>query len=400
MKDLETKVQDLEKASESANHENLILRAKVEKMATELKEYKKGLSLNGPITKQPTPPIPSYLRDANAHAFSNPQDVNFSFEFPRFGRLPGPPAHKSDSHVPQSKLSGSPGTAPSRSTSFASNISPTLQNAMSFGRNQSTPNLQGKARNDAFFVPSSPENGQSKRGGDAARSSTDSGVNSNVGSNGNNTSQSSPASSNSHGGPSSSCGTSPEPYNHSPPTPKALDNTLGTIGEEEPKLDSKATENTFCEKLRMVCGNPKNPVPRTMPIPQELNLDNTAATTHSGFSPTNNYDYNSIDWFAQQNNNAFDPQLFGDYREPQDSILAGGLYDDTFFNEAFALPTDLGSPFNFDNSAITATTPKKDLMAQIDDKLNEDVEVVPAESEMLTCTNMWYVYIRASLFIC
>ena len=106
------------------------------------------------------------------------------------------------------------------------------------------------------------------------------------------------------------------------------------------------------------------------------------------------FDYNSLDWFAAQNNNAFDPQLFSDYREPQDSVLAGGLYDDAFFNEAFAMPADLGSPFTFDVGSVpTGATPKKDLIAEIDDKLNdEEDEVVPAESEMLTCTNMWYVY--------
>src|ERR1700712_3169434 len=47
LKDLETKVDDLEKASESANHENSILRAQIEKMSMELREYRKRLSLTG-----------------------------------------------------------------------------------------------------------------------------------------------------------------------------------------------------------------------------------------------------------------------------------------------------------------------------------------------------------------
>src|ERR1700759_4777927 len=44
LKDLETKVEDLEKASESANHENGLLRAQVERLQVELKEYRKRLS--------------------------------------------------------------------------------------------------------------------------------------------------------------------------------------------------------------------------------------------------------------------------------------------------------------------------------------------------------------------
>jgi len=107
---------------------------------------------------------------------------------------------------------------------------------------------------------------------------------------------------------------------------------------------------------------------------------------------------------AAQNGNQFDPQLFGDYREPHDNILTG-LYDDSFFNEAFAIPGEFsGSPFTLDatpQTTQTGATPqhqpqhqtqqhgaKKDLIGEIDAHLGEE-EVVPAESEMLTCTNMW-----------
>lgn len=379
-------MQDLEKASESANHENLLLRAKVEKMAAELKEYKKRVALNG-HGKPSAPAVPAYLREASGNVVSNPQDVNFSFEFPKFGRLPGPAApSKSDSHVPQTKSTTSPGAQPSRSTSFTSTQSPLSHNTLSFGANQSIPTLESCDSFSKIFGQHNSVNAKPQPHKSTSRSSTDStAANS---SNGHNTSQSSPASSNSQGGPSSSCGTSPEPYTQSPPAAKALDNTLTTIGEEAPKLDG--TQTTFCEKLSMVCGSPENPIPRTMPVPQEVFHDDTI---NQSFTQPTNLDYNSLDWFAAQNNNAFDPQLFGDYREPQDNVLAGGLYDDTLFNETFALPADLGSPFMFDAGTVpTGSTPKKDLMTEIDEKLREDdEEVVPAESEMLTCTNMWYV---------
>lgn len=367
-------------------------------MATELKEYKKRVSING-HGKTGAPALPAYLREASGNVANNPQDVNFSFDFPKFGRLPGPPtASKSDSHVPQTKATTTPGSEPSRSASFASTLSPLSHKSLSFGANQSMPNLEQRPSFSASFGQHNSLDGETQPNKSNSRSSTDStAANS---SNGHNTSQSSPASSNSHGGPSSSCGTSPEPYTQSPPASKSLDSTLTTIGEEEIKLNGDATQNTFCEKLSMVCGSPQNPVPRTMPSPQEVS--HSIDTSNHSFAQPATFDYNSLDWFAAQNNNAFDPQLFGDYREPQDSILTGGLYDDAFFNEAFAMPADLGSPFTFDAGTVPlAVAPKKDLMTEIDEKLHEDdEEVVPAESEMLTCTNMWYVLHLNNYLIC
>jgi AP-1-like factor len=95
------------------------------------------------------------------------------------------------------------------------------------------------------------------------------------------------------------------------------------------------------------------------------------------------FDINGIDWFAQQNGNQFDPQLFGDYREPQENILAGDTYNtDGFFNDAFAMP-EFNSPFN---AATSPALSRKD-------KLIEEDEVVPAEdpSQLLTCNTIWYV---------
>lgn len=126
----------------------------------------------------------------------------------------------------------------------------------------------------------------------------------------------------------------------------------------------------------MACGNSNNPIPRTMSESSASgNLDNPLL------------DVNGIDWFAQQNNNQFDPQLFGDYREPQESILSGEGFSDTFFSEAWPLP-DFHSPFN---AAQSPAPPKKDLVQQIDEKQNEEEEVVPGEdtSQMLSCNTIW-----------
>ena len=108
--------------------------------------------------------------------------------------------------------------------------------------------------------------------------------------------------------------------------------------------------------------------------------------TTSGNLQSLAFDVNGIDWFTQQNGNQFDPQLFGDYREPQDNILSNEGFTDSFFSDAFAMP-DFNSPFNV---APNPLPPKKDLMAQIDDKQNEE-EVVPAEdsSKLPPCNTIW-----------
>jgi AP-1-like factor len=203
---------------------------------------------------------------------------------------------------------------------------------------------------------------------------------------GHNTTYSSPsASSNSNHGPSSSCGTSPEPTMQSPNYSKAADTTLTTIGEEQSGTLCEG-ELTFCDKLNMACGNPNNPVPRTM---SEFginagNFDNPA------------FDINGIDWFAQQNGNQFDPQLFGDYREPQENILASEAFTDNFFSEAYTLP-DFNSPYNMPPSPAP---PKKELVQQIDEKQTEEEEVVPGEdrTQMLTCNTIWYAPQEVSVY--
>jgi len=155
------------------------------------------------------------------------------------------------------------------------------------------------------------------------------------------------------------------------------DSTLTTIGEENSNHTPGEGELTFCEKLNMACGNPNNPVPRTM----------SKSSVNSGNPITPNLDVNGIDWFAQQNGNQFDPQLFGDYRESQDNILSGEGFSDSFFSEAYPLP-DFNSPFNI---APSPAPMKKDLVTQIDEKQNEDEEVVPGEdpSLLLSCNTIW-----------
>jgi AP-1-like factor len=110
---LETKVDDLQKASESANHENSILRAQVEKMSMELREYRKRVSLTTTnLNRTPSGGVPTYLTKGLAtNGNTNLSDINFQFEFPKFGPLPAsPPANGTSQSI-------SPGTTAQKAAS-------------------------------------------------------------------------------------------------------------------------------------------------------------------------------------------------------------------------------------------------------------------------------------------
>ncbi|KAK3381343.1 transcription factor PAP1-domain-containing protein [Podospora didyma] len=326
LKDLETKVEELEKASEAANHENDLLRAKVDKMTVELTEYKKRVSSMS--TGRPTAQQSSATPWGNILT-NNLNDVNFQFEFPKFGTLPGPPAANS------ATKSFSVPTPPKRSDSTQLSPNSTGKDSVSPANSTSYSQigLDTQTKEDlasltaGLFSPPLSTNGKGSGGSTASLDSHFS--------MGGGTSTSSPsASSNSNmGGSNSSCGTSPEPFTQSPTAFKPLD-TLSTIGEEQPAQDF------------------------------------------------GNIDMNGFNWLPQ-NNFQFDPQLFGDYREPQDNVLATG-FDDSFFNDAFEM--DFTTPYNLPVTTPAApknAAPKKDLMAQIDDAKNSD------EGQVLTCNKIW-----------
>lgn len=361
---------DLQKASESANHENSILRAQVEKMTMELREYRKRLSLtNGNANRTPAlgNGVPSYLSGKGLvnHGANNPNDVNFQFEFPKFGLLPGPQKQSPTTTVQKSAspVEKSQHSPLDRNSSYSTNSSST-------GLNQTPLDTGDMSGFSGLFSPTFLDSVNKTSNFDffttGSRSSTNS---TGQTSNGQSTSHSSPsASSNSNRGTSSSCGTSPEPSMQSPAPGKPADITLSTIGEE--RTTNSEGELTFCEKLNMACGNSNNPIPRTI-------SESTTGTFHEP-----GFDINGIDWFAQQNGNQFDPQLFGDYREPQENILAND-FSDGFFNDAFSMP-EFNSPYN---TATSPATSRKD-------KAVDEEEVVPADdpSQLLTCNTIWYVF--------
>jgi AP-1-like transcription factor len=203
-------------------------------MNMEIEQYKKKLSV---LTSQPRSASGSSRHPVfGSAAIQNINDVNFQFEFPKFGMFPGPTPTPMGATKPVSPYPSPPsGASPSSQASPAetSKASSTANNSKS----QQSKERKGKdasmssTKFSDLLSNSYPFDGNS--GSSASRTSMDSAQ---FSVNGANTGSPS-SSSNSVMGPSSSCGTSPEPFTQSPLGFKPLE-TLTTIGEEQSGLTS------------------------------------------------------------------------------------------------------------------------------------------------------------------
>ena len=91
---------------------------------------------------------------------------------------------------------------------------------------------------------------------------------------------------------------------------------------------------------------------------------------------------------AQQNGGNFDPVLFGDYRESQESIMNTDVGD--FFSDAFNVP-DFTSPANL--MLEPTLPPKKDIAKGMEEKQQgkePEAAVVDKPKQFLTCNMLWY----------
>jgi len=355
-------VDDLQKSSDMANRENGLLRAQVERLQVELREYRKRLSWmsSGGSGLSAVSNYPN----AKSRGSYGLQNNEFLFDFPKFGDLPG--AHLfNGQNREQSKEKGG---ARAPGVLSRDNLNAGSPHGLGTKSNSSTPNA-----NTAGSYGAQGSNGSVKTPYSGLKASTAPAQDTS-------TSDSPSSSSDSHQSQMlSSGGTSPEPCSNSPPDVKRNPGAgnmcvHGSIDGEE----------SFCARLGMACGNIRNPIPAAR---DHRAKSNTVSSDQP--APISTDDSMGFDWLAQQNGGQFDPVLFGDWREPQDAVLSQDF--GTFFNDAFPLP-DLGSPsHNLTEVAITQA-PKKDLMAQIDSKLDDD-EVVPGEdkAQMLSCTKIWYV---------
>ncbi|KAK5219216.1 DNA-binding transcription factor yap1 [Exophiala xenobiotica] len=404
LKDLEVKVEDLEKASESANHENGLLRAQVERLQVELKEYRKRLSWissNGLNRSQPIVANPKQ----NNPAINNHND--FQFEFPKFGDLPSMPStnlfgnskpqKQQTTNSPRASSISTPGSASAsqnsngrRSTSgsqnqparFGSLTHSPLSNGQS--RSPQPPNVQKDQQGSVdslsgLFSPSILEASRhASLGGYFPQTAHNAPGQNAVGnvpglySNSSTSNSDSPSSSTESQNHISSIGTSPDPSLNSP-AHKANDYGLNPINE--------GAQLTFggkdlCDQLQLACGCVDDPIPPILNMSNERSLGFNNNTT--GFEP------NGINAFAQQN--TFDPVLFGDYRETQDNILSQDF--GAFFNDAYPLP-DLGSPLHNYTDVTADQAVKADLLQQVEAAKNE--EVVPDTDRPMSCNKIWLV---------
>jgi AP-1-like factor len=95
----------------------------------------------------------------------------------------------------------------------------------------------------------------------------------------------------------------------------------------------------------------------------------------------------NFDWLSQQNGGQFDPQLFGDYREPQENVLLNAPFDD-FFNDA--IESDFFTPYNMPPTGDMAKTNAhpKNLIDQIDAE-KESCDDEPLKKQNMNCNQLW-----------
>ncbi|CAA9956661.1 AP1 transcription factor [Pyrenophora teres f. maculata] len=370
LKDLETKVQELEKASDATNQENGLLRAQVQRLQMELREYRKRLSLNSTGVNR-APPLTAGFSSMLSNNSSN---SNFSFEFPRFGGLPG--AQLLDNSLLAKNKSASVSTTSGRQNSTG-RISPTNKANGSLTESPApmgpTHGAQRSGSLNGFF---GFNNGALNK--DNARSNTGSSVASQSRvfqfNSGSSSQSDSPSTSSTSPNQDSSCGTSPEPSHTSPKQADTITDGYVCHGNSEGEV-------LFCEKLNMACGNPRNPMPRAM----SQSDDKPSPAVLQAKSPTPAA--NGIDYFANQNGGQFDPTLFGEYRDTTNAIVGDGDFTGGFFNDAF-LNTGYGSPFHFgDTPAVQKSNP----LEEIERAQDCDDEVVPGEdpNSLLNCHKIW-----------
>jgi len=415
LKDLETKVEDLEKSSESATHENGLLRAQVERLQVELKEYRKRLSWissNG-LNRSSQPASQNQARKSSAN---NQND--FQFEFPKFGDLPPMPATNlfsttgtQNKQATAAKRAASNGTSnspsmvqtngarrsnsstsqqnqPARfgslsqspmSNAYSASPQPQAQQKDHSGSIDSlsglfSPSILEASRHSSLggYFPQTALSGNSQSG----RRNLDSGALANVPgvySNSSISNSDSPASSAESQNAISSIGTSPEPSLNSPAN-KLTEFNLNPITEESQL--AFGGKDYLCKQISQACGCIDDPIP---PI---FNMSNDKTL---GYTGDTGLDTSGINWLAQQNNNTFDPVLFGDYRETQENVLSQDF--GSFFNDAYPLP-DLGSPLHNYNDLTVEPSAKNDLMRQVN-MAKDAEEVVPNNDKPMSCNKIW-----------
>ncbi|KAF3936791.1 hypothetical protein ABW19_dt0203322 [Dactylella cylindrospora] len=429
LKDLEQKVQDLEKVSETTSQENKVLKEQIDRLQTELKEYRKRFSLGGGVNRSPSNSI-SNSNTLGSYDSGLGSSGGFNFDFPLFGSFAQPSQNVLGGN--KTGLSGSPNRG-SNLSGTGYRVSPTGILEIDRGHRNSLGSISPhSSNNNSPAVRSNSNglvNGSSQQSplqvhrvsleepkfpsndilSDLFSPSILQAVNHDPNTDYLNnksfsSSQSTPhmsslfsfsdspsASSVSQQSVknglnnSSSCGTTPEAMDaSSPPSHNKADaprlNSITEEGEQrvpnnrQNRESSAGDVSSFCEMLGQACGNPNNPLPaagRNLPASE---------------NPTETD--NSFSWLAAQNGGTFDTSLFNDYRDPTSGDHLNGNVGMSYFDDAFPSAFDLTLPptppaSSIDKSKITAPG--------LNDEDDEEEEVVPADepNSLLKCNQIW-----------
>lgn len=430
----------LEKSSENANKENSLLRAQIERLQTELHEYRKRMNES---------------KTNFSNVLGKGSNGGFQFEFPMFGGVNKPTSSRlqaeKNNEVKRAPSNGSasgiktgPGTLLERPTpthGSSTNSTPNARllngtpNAINPSRASNSPPSTQRSVSTVYsglFTPSTvgtardtPAEFTMKR----ANEITISNDRYTPGQGKHDPSSSPSASSVSHHGTSSSYMTSPESSSYSPAVYKSQDN-LESVSEEIQEIQVVSSdhdepdfycgvlddgETSFCEKLGAIaCGNPRNP----MPLPPDskllpnLNEIIPRPDPASVADRRNSIAANSTPFAFDA---GFDQVPFKEYRDPMDPSNAD--MDMSFFNDAFPMADfALGSPIIPASPAPevvdnVTTDPKKQAVFGLEDPdeadySSEDEALMitgKADSGLMSCNKIWYVKIsllRTILSLC
>jgi AP-1-like transcription factor len=459
LKDLETKVQELTKAQEADKHENGLLKAQVERLQIELREYRKRLSLNSSSGGlRASPPLTAYTgqnRNKSGSGYGN-NNNNFQFEFPKFGALPGSQifgnqqSYSNNSGVLQREsvtppishspngIGAMPAQAPShprREDSSSARMSPKTVTSPNNATNTNSPSTLSNAlpsvgfsnaNNMHGFASTLPQMGGDNPFGDLfspsiLRSASTDGSNYFGDRQPNKTGHSSFDAAS--GGDTtaglnrvfqfnsaSSASDSASPSGSSNWNNGGANSSCGT--SPEPSHDS-----------------PANKLDKTFTQPSKLANQQSADNYNVMMTGNHTLDFNV------PSTDTFDPVLFGDYRDNSQNTMFGNDFNTGFFDNALNQgPYDFGSPSNLfgilqspqqthttvsaNSGATNAPTPSRNLMAEIDktrDGGDEDFGLPKANPEqrklaqtqpmkkdsngkLISCNNIWYVIAPSSPF--
>lgn len=426
-----------------------MLKAQVERLQKELREYRKRLSMTGASVRASPPlhPTGNTQRSGSGTSYG----ANFQFDFPKFGALPTSqtfgdlggapmksPVSQRDtplvqsplningfSNQPQSQSQNSRHNSTGRSTSpqsvqhtgsssastgnsthvaglnatfapystndnmhgFASTL-PQMNSGNGAFDDLFSPNLLKSANMNSYFNNNNNHQ-DTKNSAPASRSTGDS----NADAGGDSTAGISRAFQ-FNSGSNASDSTSPSASSNSQWNMNGNGNSsCGT--SPEPSHESPALKDgSFCDKVNKAAANSQS----------DMN-------SIFGFGNTNFTDASSL--------GTFDPVLFGEYRDTNEAIVGGGDFTGGFFDDAVnSMPFDYQSPTNLfgilqsplqtpgtlpasaDKSA-DRSTPSRNLMAEVEKTCDggDDDYGLPGvakksktdSGKFISCNNIWYV---------